>query len=158
MAIKFMTSSIKVGKSPTFAEIVERKMKKEATTEQPVVKTAAKEEEKEADSSGQPEAEGKLTNNPKVEKEEAPKAAKKESKKEGDEAPSSGQTDVEPLHQKGESVKPSAITCENKKTEAKTTETFVKVAKLNPKTKEWLKSYWSTLYPAAYVEAMLADN
>lgn len=154
--VKFMTSSIKVGKSPTFVEIVERKMKKEAATEQPIVKTSEK-EGKEADSSGQPEAEGKLTNNPQVLKEEAPKKAIKK-EKEADEAPSSGQTDVEPLHQKGESVKPSAITCENKKTEAKSTETFVKVAKLNAKTKEWLKSYWSVLYPAAYVEAMLADN
>lgn len=43
---------------------------------------------------------------------------KKESKESKDQGPSSGQLDVEPLHQTGESVKPSAVTEKNKKTEA----------------------------------------
>jgi len=153
--VRFMTDSIKVGKGPSFSDII-AKMKKASSSEQPVVKTAAAKEDKEADSSGQPEAEAKLTNKPEVEKEETPKKGTKKAK-DGDEAPTSGQTDVEPLHQKGESVKPSAVTTENKKTEASNTAKFVKVAKLNTKTKTWLKAYWSNLYGSDYAEAMVAD-
>jgi len=48
---------------------------------------------------------------------------------ESDEAPSSGQLDVEPLHQKGESEKPSAVDGKNKKLKAED-EVEIKEAKL----------------------------
>jgi len=76
-----------------------------------------------AESSGQPEAEGKLTNCPKV-VDEKKKEVKKEDKKEA----------------------------------AVATERFVKIAKLNPETKNMLKKYWQLLYPSEYVEAMLAEK
>lgn len=200
--MKFVTNSISLGKPTTFDDIIkkvasqgEQSMKKEASVAEPQVKEAKKKEKDEAESSGQPEAEGKLTNDPKVEKEaagfmcekcnkpnfkcECEKGEKKDEKKdakdekeakaaapkkqasgknEDEKAESSGQLDVEPLHQKGESVKPSAITDKNKKTEAAQGPKFVKVAKLNGKTRAFLKDYWSRLYPADYAEAMLAEK
>lgn len=35
---------------------------------------------------------------------------------------------------------------------------FVRVANLNAKDKAWLKNYWRTLYPAEYADAMTADK
>lgn len=35
---------------------------------------------------------------------------------------------------------------------------FVKIANLNEKTKAWLSDYWKQLYPAEYVDALLAEK
>jgi len=79
---------------------------------------------------------------------------KKETKKENkDEGKSSGQLDVEPLHQKGESVKPSAITEENKKTCA-TAEAPVKVAE----EKKEIKKDDIVTYDAGKTEAKLTND
>jgi hypothetical protein len=99
-------------------------------------------------------------------------------KNEDDKAGSSGQLDVEPLHQKGESDKPSAVNGKNKvdndsgkskgtsdkkedskeeKKEASTVQT-IKLAKLDGKTRDFLKTYWSNLYPSEYVEFMLSEK
>lgn len=101
-------------------------------------------------------------------KEEKEASTKVAGKNEDEKAESSGQLAVEPLHQKGESVKPSAVNDKNKKTEvckekSKKTEAsdkgqFIKVAKLNSKTRAYLKDYWSRLYPADYADAMLAEK
>lgn len=101
-------------------------------------------------------------------KEEKEASTKVAGKNEDEKGKSSGQLKVEPLHQKGESVKPSAVNDKNKKTEvckgkkSKKTEAsaeqFVKVAKLNSKTRAYLKDYWSRLYPADYADAMLAEK
>jgi len=99
-------------------------------------KTAKVAEKDEADSSGQPEAEAKLVNTPE-------KGKRTKGKSNNDEADSSGQLDVEPLHQKGR--------------EASETESFVKLAKLDGKTREFLKKFWGNLYPSDYVDAMLAE-
>ena len=206
--VKFVTNMITCGNPKTsFSDLVKQASAKETNK---LVKTAAseKKEKDEAESSGQPEAEAKLTNNPKVEDEKKKKASvttatckkceKKDCKCDGececkggkkacahtktdttkvasgsnedDKAKSSGQLAVEPLHQKGESVKPSAVTEQNKKTEvgkggakeenkeASTAPRFVRVAKLNKETKAMLRKYWELLYPADYVEAMLQDK
>ena len=155
--VKFMTNTVKVGPSKSFADLVNEKMNKTAAAKDPVVKTAAAEEEEtETD-----EINNNVQNDPEVKEDKTEektetKAAKKETK--GDEAESSGQLDPEPLHQKGESQKPSAVTVENKKIEAAKAPTFVKVAKLDSKTKSMLKAYWDNLYPAEYVDAMLTDQ
>lgn len=101
-------------------------------------------------------------------KEEKEASTKVAGKNEDEKGKSSGQLKVEPLHQKGESVKPSAVNDKNKKTEvckgkkSKKTEAsaeqFVKVAKLNSKTRAYLKDYWSRMYPADYADAMLAEK
>ena len=62
---------------------------------------------------------------------------------EQEEADSSGQLDCEPLHQKGESEKAGDLTGKEKKTEAGTKPKFVKVAKLNSKTRSFLADYYS---------------
>jgi len=46
---------------------------------------------------------------------------------------------------------------EEKEAVASTNGRFIRVAKLNDKTKSWLKKYWQNLYPAEYVDAMIAD-
>ena len=178
------TGRIPSTKGISFAGLVE---KFAAKKQQNLTKLASKEDD-EAPSSGQPEWEGKKENNndpdensdekdhsaeseetvkeaetevieEKVaETEESEESGEKSSKKESDEAPSSGQLDVEPLHQKGESEAPGDITAENKKTEASATPTrFVKIAKLNDKTRKWLHTYWRSVYPEDYVDALLAD-
>jgi len=73
-------------------------------------------------------------------------------------ADSSGQLDVEPLHQKGESEKAGDLTGKKKKTEADAEPKFVKVAKLNSKTRSYLQSYYSQYYPPEFVEALLAEK
>jgi len=160
MAIKFMTNTVKVGPVKSFADLVREKMNKTAAAEEKVVKTAADDDDDEKEDDDD-ETEDKINvsveNDPEVEEEKTEaKAAKKECS--ADEAESSGQLDGEPNHQKGESEKPSDVTGENKKTEAKASPTYVKVAKLNPKTKTMLMSYWKNLYPAEYVDAMLTDQ
>jgi hypothetical protein len=80
------------------AEVATKKTKKAAS------------EKEEGESSGQPEAEAKLVNEPKK-----PEGAKStgggKKKSDSDEGESSGQLDVEPLHQKGESTqeKPGSL-------------------------------------------------
>jgi len=73
-------------------------------------------------------------------------------------ADSSGQLDVEPLHQKGESEKAGDLTGKKKKTEADTKPRFVKVAKLNSKTRSFLKDYYASIWPPEFVEALLAEK
>jgi len=111
--MKLFSNSIPMGRNPkTFQDLI-----KEAQASNKVVKTAAKKEEDEAPSSGQPEAEAKLVNEPEVEDEKDCKncladeqAEIKEAEKKGDNesdcADSSGQLDVEPLEQKGDGRKP----------------------------------------------------
>ena len=47
--------------------------------------------------------------------------------------------------------------CEEEK-EAKAQPKFVRLANLDDKSKSWLGDYWKKLYPADYVDAMLADK
>jgi len=123
----------------------EKEEEKEAETETEEVKTAKTDE---AESSGQPEAEGKLVNVPKKDDGKGGKADNKE-------AETSGQTDVEPLHQTGESEHGGDLAKGKKKS---ANSKFIRIAKLNPKTKDFLRKYWSTLFPEDYVDAMLAEQ
>jgi hypothetical protein len=200
MAIKWFSGRIPLGQQKSLSDLMKeaetkKNVVKTASAAAPAVKVAEKKKEKdEAESSGQPEAEGKLTNDPKVldekkaatkkddKKKDMKKEVKKDEKKdcmaevevevkvaekeeaaksgknEKDEAESSGQLKVEPLHQKGESVKPSAVTDKNKKTEAVAAPRFIKISNLNSETKTWLKEYFRTLFPEDYVEALVADK
>ena len=211
--IKLCSNTISLGKGKTFEDIIQ----KVASENGMMTKLASKEEKDEADSSGQPEAEAKLVNEPKVldekkadaeevtkeagekgmcecgkpnfickgkckgessdsdddkdddksddkddddDKEASADADVKEAsgKNEDEKADSSGQLDVEPLHQKGESEKAGDLTGKNKKTEAGTKPEFVKVAKLNSKTRSFLQTYYSQYYPSEFVEALLAEK
>ena len=208
--IKMCANTISLGKGKSFQDIVNKYASENNKT---MVKQASKKEKDEAESSGQPEAEAKLVNQPKVEDEKkaSEKATIKEAgekgmcecgkpnfickgkckgessdsddddKKDDDKkddkeasadtdvkeasgknedecAESSGQLDVEPLHQKGESEKAGDLTGKKKKTEADTEPKFVKVAKLNSKTRSFLQSYYSQYYPPEFVEALLAEK
>jgi hypothetical protein len=86
-------------------------------------------------------------------------------------APSSGQLDVEPLHQTGESTgekkdkkndNPNPAKDEKKETkkedkEAVSSTGFIRISKLNSENKSMLKKYYDTIYPAGYADALIAD-
>ena len=128
----------------------------------------------EAETSGQPQAEAKLVNKPEVKKEakvkdkckkcecepcECKKKAEAEGKTKeaaggdfgGKKAPPFGKKDDKDETNKDEDG-------DEKKKEAASKPGFVRLAKLNPQTKSWLKDYWRNIYPSDYVDAMLADN
>lgn len=139
-----------------------------------------KDEDCEADSSGQPEAEGKLVNKPEV-KEEETKEETKEDKKDKEiavaktdekvkeaaiediqKAKEEDEMTEEELAAKKEEEKEAATEKTEKKTAVTKTEVkkagFVRLANLDDKTKSWLRTYWRNLYPEEYVEAMLAEK
>jgi len=132
----------------------------------------------EAETSGQPQAEAKLVNHPKVveesDKSETKEATKKEDKddetcKECEQKPcicaetkketkeagkdnskNFGDKKAEPFGKKDEK--------KDEEKDAAAKPGFVRIAKLNDDTRQWLRDYWRNLYPADYVEAMLADK
>jgi hypothetical protein len=110
--------------------------------------------------SGQPKAEAKLVNDP--HKDPKLKGEKQSSggSKESDEGESSGQLDVEPLHQEGESTgeKPGDLDTQKEKSAQSVLHAFVKVANLTGKQKEFLRKTWSLYYPASFIDALLADR
>ena len=114
----------------------------------------------EAETSGQPQAEAKLVNHPKVE------ASVKTAKENSDEP--FGGKQAEPFKAKDDKDScecEGECTCDKKddddkdddKKEAKSIN-FVKIAKLNSKTKQMLLTYWSQLYPAEYAQAMVEEQ
>lgn len=130
-----------------------------------VVVAEEKGDKEEGESSGQPEFEGKVTNDPNKD----PKLKEGKgggSSKEKDEGESSGQLDVEPLHQKGESTgeKPGSLdtqkTKKGEKSEKKESkvksEKFVRVAELTPKQKDFVRKTWSLYWPKSFIDALLA--
>lgn len=103
----------------------------------------------ECPSTGQPEWEGKNTNDPDAGKHrdgdgDQKKASAKSTKK-AEVACECGEKDCD---------------CESDKKDcsAKTETKFVRIANLNDKSKKWLAEYWKNLYPAEYVDAMLSDK
>jgi hypothetical protein len=171
MDIKLCSSKINL-KTTSFADFVKKVTQpavvKVASTQE-VVKTAEKEKD-EAETSGQPQAEAKLTNHP-----EKPKGGTStgKAKTEPAEAETSGQPQAEAKLTNHPKVVAETKTevkteekVEEKKAEVKTEEKkadvkvarFVKISKLDPKTRTFLRQYWLNLYPADYVESMLAEK
>lgn len=134
----------------------------------------------EAETSGQPQAEAKLVNHPKVVEQSAKtktstKEAKKEDKKEEeceeckqkpcicaekkvetkeagkDNSANFGDKKAKPFGKKDEEK-------DEEKKDAAAKPHFTRIAKLNNETRSWLKDYWRNLYPADYVDAMLAER
>jgi hypothetical protein len=156
MEVKLCSSKINL-KPTKFSDFVKQFSETKVASSEKVVKTASVKvaEKDEAETSGQPQAEAKLINHP-----EKPKAKKTETaKKEPDEAETSGQPQAEAkLTNHPKVVAKTKI--EEKPAETKTTKVarYVKISKLDAKTKTWLKAYWGNLYPTEYVDAMLADK
>jgi hypothetical protein len=159
MEVKLCSSKINL-KPTKFSDFVKQFSESEKVVKTASVKVAEKDE---AETSGQPQAEAKLVNHP-----EKPKAGKATgtAKKESDEAETSGQPQAEAKLVNHPKV--VAETVVETKTEEKPVETkvantikvarYVKISKLDAKTKTWLKAYWSNLYPVEYVDAMLAEK
>jgi hypothetical protein len=107
---------------------------------------------------------------PKAEKKDAPEKEEKE-EKEASVKSAAGKAKAEDAKgdgieislaadkefQKGESVDGSKVTPDNKKVKA-SGDNWVKISNLNASEKKMLKSYWTTLYPREYVDAMIADK
>ena len=172
--IKFCTNNISLGKVDTFDEIIE----KYASAKGKVVKTA---EADEAPSSGQPEAEAKLVNTPekeegkggKADNSEAPSSGQPEAEAklvntpkveaESDEDVKEASAETEECEDKKEEEEKEKE-CEEKEEKEEECEEkeasaggFVKVSKLNSKTKDMLSAYYSSYYPSEFVEALLKD-
>jgi len=158
MDIKLCSTRINM-KPTSFADFVKKVTGKQVikvASTQTVVKTAEKEKD-EALTSGQPQAEAKLTNHP-----EKPKGGKStgKAKTEPAEAETSGQPQAEAKLTNHPKVVAETKT-EEKKAEVKVevkTARFVKISKLDPKSRTFLREFWLNLYPADYVEAMLAEK
>jgi len=166
-----MQNTIKMN-GTSFDDFVKGILNKKAAAAK-AVKTAEKEED-EAESSGQPEAEAKLVNTP--EKEEG--SVKGKGKSEKCEGETSGQPQAEAKlvnHPKVQAKTKKTVKKaeeveveveveeeeekeeEKEEKEAKTI-SFLKIAKLNSKTKTMLRTYWAQLYPAEYADAMVAEE
>jgi hypothetical protein len=126
--------------------------------------TEKKSDPEEGESSGQPEAEAKLVNDPNKDPKLSEGNGGGSETKDG-EGESSGQLDVEPLHQKGESngEKPGDLeTMKSDKKEAKTVANALKkiarfksFAELTPKQKEFLRGVYSIYWPKEFIDALL---
>ena len=151
---KFVTNRINLnpGSFDDFVKkVLDGKKANEATVKtastKSAVKVAAKEEEQGPDS-GQPKAEAKLVNHP-----EKPKAGKA-GKVDDTTGPDSGQPAAEAKLTNHPEVQKEPYG----KKAAESKPKFQKIAKLDGKTRAWLADYWKNLYPAEYVEAMLAEK
>lgn len=119
-------------------------------------KTAATEDGK---SSGQPEAEAKLVNDPHADPKLKEGKGGKSGKSDKGEGESSGQLDVEPLHQEGESTGKEKK--DEKKAAAATavkTARFQRIGELTDKQKEFLRRVWSNYWPKSFIDAVLAKK
>jgi hypothetical protein len=126
-------------------------------------------DKKEAPSSGQPEAEAKLVNEPKVEDKKAATVTTKEAEFSTKKCPNCNmcgglckcdKKDDAPVEKEGDDDTDDADTEAKAKEAIKAASTgnFVKIANLDSKTKSWLNTYWKKLFPASFVDAMLADK
>jgi hypothetical protein len=137
---------------------VEPLHQKGESTNQPGGSGKSSKGDDEAESSGQPEAEAKLVNDPKkVEEAEASTEVKEaEAKEEEVEEAAAEKTcecEGECTCDKGDEK------CEEEKDCATaSSQQFVKVANLDEKTKGFLRDFWGKIYPADFVDAMLAEK
>ena len=132
--------------------------------------SGSKEKCEEADSSGQPEAEAKLVNDPKVETDTPVKKAssdedddkdtddadKADDTNKADDTDDTDDTDDGGLTE-GQKKLPEALQKAIKNKKASNAK-WVKIANLDGKSKEWLKKYYSNVWPTEFVDALLADK
>jgi hypothetical protein len=131
------------------------------------------EDKDEADSSGQPEAEAKLNNDPKApEKEEKAGSADEITKEAGEKGMcscgkpnfickgkcSGDSDDSDDCDDKEEKEAKVEDEDEKEEKEASDKVEFVKVANLDDKNKSFLKEYWRQLFGDDYVSAMIAEK
>lgn len=167
MSFKFMSNRIDTRTSvPTLSELLKQANAKKAlaSKQNSQTKTASKKaksklaEKEESKSSGQPEVEAELVNEPTKDEPKSVGADTNDSScHEGD---SSGQLDVEPLHQNSDEKTEKKDKSEKKETEAKSdagvkTAKFVRIAKLTDKQKDFLRKSWSLYWPESFIEAIL---
>jgi len=208
--MKFITNKISTGKVKNFEEIVASYAKKEQVKVASTKETVKVAEADEADSSGQLDVEplhqtGESTtmpkNGPSAKSEGDTPAASSPSGSEKEEGEDSGQPKAEaklvntpekPKESEAteEEVKEAGIkgNCEKcgkpnflckgkcsgdgeekeddekekeddgEDKEASSQKRFIRLANLDGKSKNWLSTYWKKIYPADYVDAMLADK
>lgn len=144
MDVKFVTGSINLGSKKTMNDIFNDVvgMKKSASQSQNVVKTSKVDDEEKCEECGKCPCECEETKDCMAEaKVEVKAEAKKEAKKE-----------VKAEAKKEIKKEVKKVVAEDKNSK------FVKIAKLNQENKTFLREFWLNVYPAEYVEAMLADK
>jgi hypothetical protein len=165
MEVKFCTNSISLGKNKTFQDIIQEKLSelngtvKTASTQTETTKEAKKTEK--CKSSGQPQAEAKLVNDPK-------KSKKQDDKKKKDKKEASSEVDATKkatvIASTEEVVEDNSKEDDNKEEttekegQASEAPKFVKLSKLDDKTKTMLAAYYKTYWPAEFVDALLASK
>jgi len=102
----------------------------------------------ECPSTGQPEWEGKNTNDP---------DAGKHREGDGDQKAAAAKSSTKKAECEAEESEDEKQEDE-KECSAKSETKFIRIANLNDKSKKWLAEYWKNLYPAEYVDAMLSDK
>jgi len=114
------------------------------------------EKDEEGKDSGQPKAEAKLTNDPKVEEKKANASFDKfiEEKKEEAKDKKDGKEECGCDKEKDEDKKDE----KKEEKDASSKSGFKKIANLTPSEKTRLAAYWKNLYPAEFVDAMLAEK
>jgi len=162
MDVKFVTSSINLGKRKSMADIIQGvtgAVEVKTASKDAEVKTAAKEDdEKECEACGKMpcecEEEKDCTAEAKVETKEA-KVVVAEKEAEVDEEAEELVAD-EDAEAGDEQEKESKAKAEKKEADKKPK--FVKVAKMTAENRTFLREFWLTMYPPDYVEAMLAEK
>ncbi len=131
----------------------ETEVKEAEVKEAADVKDADNESNSEADSSGQPEWEGKKenVNDPEAGKHHTDGDVGKQA---SDKEPKKDKEDTEDT----EDTEETKETETDESAEASSSPKYVKIANLDDKSKSWLRTYWSELYPPEYVDAMVADK
>jgi len=155
MDVKFVTGSINLGQQKSMDDIIASVTgKREVKTASKVaeVKTAEEKDCDEEDEDCDDEDKDKdCTAEAKVEtkKAEVDEAADELVEEEDAEA---GDEEVKETEAKVE----TKIAKDTK--EATKKPQFIKIAKMTPQTRNFLREYWATIYPTEYVEAILAEN
>jgi hypothetical protein len=147
---QFMSNQISLGKPKTFDDILSEKRQKQAEAEQKAIKTAsAKNQKVQKKAEFEEELLEEEPMNESVEEidiEETPEATSVEE----------AEIPVEDISDE-ESEDILAQEADTDINAFASSGKFVKIAKLNDKTKNWLREYWKNLYPAEYVDMMLKD-
>lgn len=121
--------------------------------------SGSKEKCEEADSSGQPEAEAKLVNEPKVEAKAKTKVkeASADETEEVEDEEKNDSDDSDGELSEGQKKLPEALQKAIKGKKASNPK-WIKIANLDGKSKDWLRKYYSNVWPSEFVEALLADK
>ena len=161
MEVKFVTSAINVGKKKNFEEFISgirnKKLTKQASADTTKNIKVAEEacddvDEKEDEDEECKPCEDAATQSDSEVVAESTENVEKEAKIDIEEE------DTKEADASEETAKTKEAKVEKEEIKEASTSRFIKLSKLNGETREMLRKYWGNLYPAEYVDAMLAEK